>query len=162
MREVLPVKISLKQTSNRNVRLFPKPARSTASRLAFVCSGHNSRNILNWDNHRRAFSRAESKVYFEAAILLLSKLPSRMCKHKESILWQLIGRHQSTRTTPHQSETLFAHKRSFPKEQWLQAGVFFFSPSLPPSFPFRLIPSVWLLFLLSLIFLFFLNPRWRL
>ena len=36
---------------------------------------------------------------------------------------------------PHQSGAPFASVRSFPKEQWYRAGVFFVSPP-PPPFPF--------------------------
>ena len=47
---------------------------------------------------------------------------------------KLNGRHQCTSPMPHQSGAPFAIVRSFPKEQWYRAGVFFFSPP-PPLFP---------------------------
>ena len=55
--EVLPVRISFTRTSAWNIRLFPKPFGSTASRsprdtsvrIALVCSVRNIRDIPKWD-----------------------------------------------------------------------------------------------------------------
>ena len=72
--EVSPVRVSLTRTSTWNIRLFPKPFGSTASRfprdtsvwIALVCSVRNSRDIPKWDKQWRAFSKAESKFFSDS------------------------------------------------------------------------------------------------
>ena len=107
-------------TRNWNIRLFPKPVGSTASRsprdtsvrIALVCSVRNLRDIPKWDK------------------------PALTSKNKHINL-QFIGRHQSINLRPHQSQTPFVGERRFSKKQWLPADVFFLPLPLPLYFSFH-------------------------
>ena len=81
------------------------------------------------NNHARSFARhsqlrltqksfLESRIEsFPEGILLFTEVLSRTHERKESIRCQLIGKHRSSTATPHQSETPFAHERSFANKQ---------------------------------------------
>ena len=144
--EVLPIRISFTRTSTWNIRLFPEPFGSTASRsprdtsvrIGLVCSVRNSRYIPKWDRHWRAFSRAESKFSSDSVIFLFKKLilfPHS--RAKKCIDLQFIGRHQSISLRPHQSQTPFVGERRFSKKQWLPASVFFLPLPLLRYFSFQ-------------------------
>ena len=112
------------------------PDASVEMALTFLL--RNTRDIPSHSNSKRLASTAGVKIriYVRHFWIQNNSFPQFIANENGiiNIDLKLIGRHQCTSPMPHQSEAPFAIVRSFPKEHWYRAGVFFFSPP-PPLFP---------------------------
>ena len=116
------------------------PEASVEIALTFLL--RNTRDIPSRSNSKRLASTAGVKIRVYVRLFWIQNNSFKQFRANENeiinIDLQLIGRHQSTSPMPHHSGALFAIVRSFPKEQWYRAGVFFSPLSLPT---FLLSPS---------------------
>ena len=112
------------------------PDASVEMALTFLL--RNTRDIPSHSNSKRLASTAGVKIRIYVRHFWIQNNSFPQFRANENgiinINLELTGRHQSTSPMPHQSGAPFARVRSFPKEQWYRAGVFFFSPP-PPLFP---------------------------
>ena len=112
------------------------PDASVEIALTFLL--RNTRDIPSRSNSKRLASTAGVKIRIYVRHFWIQNNSFPQFRANENIIinidLQLIGRNQSTSPMLHQSGAPFAIVRSFPKEQWYRAGVFFFSPP-PPLFP---------------------------
>ena len=112
------------------------PDASVEMALTFLL--RNTRDIPSHSNSKRLASTAGVKIRIYVRHFWIQNNSFPQFRANENgiinIDLKLIGRHQCTSPMPHQSGAPFAIVRSFPKEQWYRAGVFFFSPP-PPLFP---------------------------
>ena len=112
------------------------PDASVEMVLSFLL--RNTRDIPSHSNSKRLASTVGVKIriYVRHFWIQNNSFPQFIANENGiiNVDLKLIGRHQCTSPMPHQSEAPFAIVRSFPKEHWYRAGVFFFSPP-PPLFP---------------------------
>ena len=116
------------------------PEASVEIALTFLL--RNTRDIPSRSNSKRLASTAGVKIRIYVRHFWIQNNSFPQFRANENIIinidLQLIGMHQSTSPMLHQSGAPFAIVRSFPKEQWYPAGVFFSPLPLPP---FLLSPS---------------------